>query len=275
MTMNKEIAILETSTIIQNIFNPQIANYIKDKNKQYSLRSTYFILYEFKRGFIGNLIKYYLLIKEFGLAEAKRLLTYPQRRRISNAVLFLESYIARNEKLLFSNNKDALHQTEAYITIFIDLFVDALSESSLLGYPVKNDVLNFDIKDSSKFKEFVELIDEKGHSINMYKFFKQKKNDFKKILDNPNGIKNQRFKELLKNMQMIITCIENGDTRLDHDSKFVLNDNKHTGDSIIAIDMHQNHTLFTLDGIFKDICSALNKKFVQLNQKAEEVSVST
>jgi len=275
MTNKKQTMILETSVIINSIFDSKINGYVRKKQTKYSLRGTYFILFEFKRGFIGNLIRYYLLIEKFGYSKAKRMLKLPQFSfRVTPAVLNLESFITDNNEIILNKNDEAMLQIESYISVFLDLFYEVLLNKELIGYPVKNDVLNFDLLSKKNYKDFIKLIDSRENKIHLKKFLTKNISIFEKISENEHGIKNKRFLKLLDSISKILKCVHENDSRLDTDAVFLLKDNQHMGDAIIATDMHKNHSLFTFDEIFKDICKTLNRKVLIIGI-ATQVKIDT
>lgn len=256
---SKEKILLETSVQIGKITKKAVKDYVKSCYQTNNLYSSNFSKYEFKSGFIKSLINFYLLVKIYQ-DPSKALLEWSQKfsQRDLKNVLILQGLLQNiNAQIDTKNITSYLAKIESIIT-WIDVNFDT-ELVSLVGDFCTDDVVRCDIFDSSKYENFINLINQRKDLIPLDEFWNKHKQELDNLTKDENSYKS-KHKYIYNKLSEIKTDSINA-------NKSTVN--KGIGDAVIAVDMPITFTLATLDSSFDTLCPLIDKKHIKISSKKD------
>jgi len=259
---------LDTSIIHRHLFGTSLyQKYLNKEFKGNKLHVTNYILMEFRRGFLINLIEFYYTLNLntiYSADDALKLWSNRfQLRSHKNIELFVSDLIKER-----GIDKE-LNSDKVKLSIFIADYIKRINRKILRIY--KNDVIDntncsrakvnfkFNIRDSYEYlkKIKIDFNDVKKHrkkcSIDKVIFSKNRAalNNFIANKASYSGSQADGFKKICDNLQLIL----NGGK-----DKLTCQKCSKIGDAVIALSCPKKYSLNHIDYSFDYLCSLLNKK---------------
>lgn len=253
-TNTKPKILLETSIQIKRQIDDDIKKIIDEFYRNNRLYSSNFIKYEFKAGFIRNFINFYFLVKVWkdpSIALIKLSQSF-KPRELKNG-LILQGLLQRlNNKIDTKNTKKYLAQIESIISSIVENFETNLI--SLVGDFSSNEIVRYELFDSSSYQGFITLLNNEKGIIPLDKFWNKHQNELELLIKDSTIYKKKHqfiydglceIKNDTSNAKMPSVC-------------------KKIGDAVIAVDSPSSFTILTLDSSFDKLCPIINKKHRKL-----------
>ena len=247
--------ILETSVQIDKLTNAHVRQQIDEIKLQGDLRSSYFIIYEFKTSIIKSLIDFYFLVDIEGISTAFGLWKDVFSAREPKHVLTVLSVILTTHSL---DKDDALHQLEAAIIFILNNFYSDI-QPMLIGDFAGDQIAEYKISHRGDFQDFLDAYNERK-IIPLDEFFQNKISDLDKIIE-ANNLKGSKGDQLINKLKNIKEDPVKA-------NKFRIN--KAVGDVVISLDTPRHHTIVTLDKDYNSLCNSLDKKVILLEKKPKQ-----
>ena len=253
---NKQIKVenvlLDTSIQIRKIFNSSLANeLIKLKSEGKELSSSFFVLYEFKAGFIATLIEYYLFIKlhtKFPESIGEWSTSFKPRHLKFTTIL--DSVILRIDSI--SNDKAKyLNQVEAAICLLSSNFETDLGK--IVGDFQTDEIVEYKISSKDDFAGFMKKRAERKNCIPMIDFWTNHNEDLKRMIVSGDADYNT------PGLKKIYDRLVRIDGDLSECNKQRTNNG--IGDAVITADCPKRYTLASLDHSFEVLCKKVDKKY--------------
>lgn len=257
--------LLETSVQIKKLVQTSIKDIILKYKTDSDLYSSYFVLYEFKVGFIYSLIKFYLTV-EIHENPTDALVDWSDRfgaRKQKNYML-LQALIASEWGDVNSGNKENyLAQIEAAIMLMLSAFHGDVKD--LVGDFASNVIVRFKINNKNDFNKFIQLCEEKPDYMLLKDFWLKNQESLKKLLEDDKKYKKIRGSYKSRALERIHTNLLEIDSDIEKANTHDIS--KPLGDVVIAVDCSKQHTLITLDSSFDTLCLILDKKHIKIPPK--------
>lgn len=238
--------VLETSVQIDKITNSRVQGQIQELKSQGDLRSSHFILYEFKVGIMKDLIDFYFLVQLEGLQGAiSQWKDSFKPRKIKNVLV---SWAILEKLQQKTSSDDPLISLEAAIMHIFYNF-DSDIQNKMVGGFAGDPIVKYKIEGEADFRGFLDLCATRK-SIPLEVFFKSNLDDLNKII-NAKDVDKLKEKKLVANM----VKISNNPTEADK-----YHTNRAVGDVVISMDTPGSYELVTLDRDYTVLCGALGKK---------------
>ena len=218
--------------------------------------TSYFVLYEYKSGFLGSLIRYYFLVKICGNpADAKSFWSDGMQPREQKYAHLLDSVLYRiNESIDVSNYDNHLRQLEIAIKTIYNAFYLKI-EKRLVSDSFQNDsIVKYELNSKSDFEGFKDLLFSRK-TIDQISFWKNNKENLSILVDD----KNIEFKKEYSLMHKRLCGIEK-----DFRNSEKVRTNNGVGDAIISMISPKKCTLVTLDKSYDLLCPLLSKQYTRV-----------
>ena len=207
---------------------------VANNNKE--VRTTYFVLYEYKSGLIKRLIDYYYLVDLYDTpTEAFNKWSERFSARDTKNFIIIHGLILKLNQGIDGDKKAYLSQLEGAINHVIDLF-DLGINNWKAGSFSRDEVVRFEIKSTEDYPPFRKLLNNRK-TIPLAKFWEKNRKELNKIVGN----KNNSPKEF-KNKYDLLEKVNN-----DYSFSDKFQANKSLGDSVICVDVSANDILVTMD----------------------------
>jgi|WetSurMetagenome_2_1015567.scaffolds.fasta_scaffold22419_4 hypothetical protein len=249
--------IIETTVLRDKFFYSSVADDIKKLSVNSKLFTSFFIIYEFKAGFLKGLIDYYYLIKIKGnIADAK--ITWSNNfkmRDIKNSLLIEALILKIFGKWDTSTVETYLYQIESAIFYLSTNMCTEIDE--VIGYFGDSKVVKYDVKGNADYKDFVETIIK--NKLPFDKFWDENKVVLLSLL---NGITTRtgKNKPVAKIYQSLLKIQE------DLSNSMKSNVSKSVGDAVITVDTPILFKVATTDSSFDELCPILSKEVIKITR---------
>lgn len=244
----KKKILIDTSIQIERFKNPAVEDKLLElKNEGKVLYASFFVLYEFKTGFIKNLIDFYYEVKLYGSSDAMARWSDKWGREPKDLAI-LCSLISRNYKsIIVSKPEKFLLQIEWAIFYCLNSFYDSIEK-----YPVGNfrndEIVNVKVEGRKDFKNFSDLYNAR-ECIPLDSFWKKYKKELSLLLSDKN------FEKKYKKMYRKLLQIKN-----DFNAANKLRINKGVGDAVISVDCPKTFSVNSFDKSFGFLCPVIDKE---------------
>ncbi len=245
---NKKSFLLDTSIFIEKCKYPSIQEFLEKKRSGgYNLVSAFFVLYEYKVGFIMGLIDFYFMVKAYDEID-KALVKWSEKwgRASKNALIYMAMILRIKKSINNSDIKGFLEKLEYVIfdeANNFDTFLDGM-----VGEFQNDEIVKFKIRTKEDFSNFTVLYN-KRKSIPLDNFWEKNIDSLDKII---------KSKELEKQYNKIHKHLQDIKASYIKANNFYCN--KTIGDAVIATDCASKRTILSKDKSFSVLCNALNKK---------------
>ncbi|NTV31482.1 hypothetical protein HGA91_05910 [candidate division WWE3 bacterium] len=249
---HKSQFLLENTIQIRKLWDKNVQDEIARLKDQGELYSSHYVLYEYKTGFIGSLIKFHSLLRiERDVSRAFGLLSN-KHGRIQNYTNILTSLWTKVHGSISTDYENALADVEVIIEWALVAFMGDVKK--LVGNFSQNEVVKYNLKGITDFKEY-ENICKDNTFVNLKDFFQQHKPHFNAIIEflnkNPKTLKqNQQLPRIKESIEEIFNNLDKADRH---------NPSRGIADAVIAIDAPIGQTIVTTDTAYPVLCAALNK----------------
>lgn len=252
----KEKVLLETSVQINKLL-PSDEDSVRKLSSTYDTYSSYFVLYEFKSGFIRSLIDFYFTVDAYddvalGISKWSKKF---QTREIKSK-LILEALMARLYKSIqTSDTKKYLRQVEGVIFYSLANFENGLR--SIVGDFGSDQIIKQEINSKEDYQQFLDKYKQRK-IIPLQGFWSKHTNELKTLIANKSKLGvSQSLKKIHKKLILIEKDIKKCDS---------FNINKSIGDVVIAIDCPKSMLVASFDKSFETLFPILGKRNVTLAQ---------
>ncbi len=252
----RDKVLLETSVQINKLL-PTDEDVIRRLTSTHEAYSLYFVLYEFKSGFIRSLIEFYFTVKVYNdvsLGVSKWSKKF-QTREIKNKII-LEALMARIYKTIQTADVNQyLRQVEGVIFHSLSNFENGLR--TMIGDFASDQIVKKEIYCHEDYQEFLNMYDCRK-TIPLQSFWLRHTCELKTLLSNKSKLK---VNDTLTKTYNKLTQIEKDTKNCD---KFHIN--KALGDVVIAIDCPKTMKLASYDNSFDTLSPLLGKENVHIEQ---------
>jgi len=219
-------------------------------------RSLFFVLYEFKTGFLRSAFDYYCLVSVLA-SPADALAKWSDRfapRELKN-IMLIESVIKRISEKVFDNDKKThLRKLEAAINFTISTFDTDLE---LMGDFSGDEIVRFEVFGESSYQAFIELHNSRK-ALPQKAFWERNRIHLDKFIESKKLFSDQKYEKMFDKLNSVKIDIN----KLDN-----INVNRGIGDAIISVDSPKGGTIVTTDKIYDLLCGILDKNKVRLIAK--------
>jgi hypothetical protein len=245
--------LLDTSIQIKRLTNTKTKALFEKTTANGDLYASYFVLYEFKSGFILNMIEYYLIVKVSTTPQDAMAYWSDKRGRGPKVLILLHSIIASTGDIKTSDKQVYMGQIEAAIYYLVSTFYVGLK--GMVGFFPSNKVAKFEIKSADDFPAFKDA-HESLKFVPLSKFWEDHQEELEKLVKlGQDAFKKLNIEDMHKYLSKIRSDLAKADTH--YASKGV-------GDAVIATDCPLGYTIATIDKSFDLLCPALDKEHQQI-----------
>lgn len=255
---NSKSFLLDTSIFIEKCKYPGIQKFLeKKKSGGHRLVSAFFVLYEYKIGFVMGLIDFYFMVEAYDEID-KALVKWSEKwGRASKNALIYTAMILRIVKSIDNDDIKSFLEKLEYV-IFdevnnFDTFLDGL-----VGDFQNDEIVRFRIRTKDDFFDFKNLYNQRK-TIPLDNFWEKNIDSLKKML-NSEELK-KKYNKIFKHLKSIEEdCVKANNFHC----------NRTIGDAVIATDCSTKRILLSKDKSFEVLCTSLNKKFEIIKTKDYE-----
>lgn len=247
--------LLDTSVQIEKLKEPALA---RELNLNPNLHSLYFVLYEYKVGFVRSLIDFYLRVEIKGdPADAVIKLSNSFKARELKNHLIMEAIILRLSKTISTARtvQDYLRMVEAAIHHAVMVF--DVSVKGMAGSFGSDSIVKFEIGGRSSYRPFMELYLSRKQIMPLEDFWTKHTQELQLLLNKPELYekKNNPVKKDFTRARTVLLEVQKDVKR-----SSLQGNNKKLGDSVICVDSPNTYTILSKDEIFVIFCELLSKK---------------
>lgn len=250
--------LLETSIQISKFIPDKDGNILRLLPTNSVLYTSHFVLYEFKTGFIRNMIEFYYRVKLLdnpSLAQAWWSKKFG-KRELKNIHILQALMASITNSIPTRDTKAYLRLIEAVIFNLIANFDTDIF--SIIGDFAGDEVVKFNIKNSGDYEEFLKMYNDRK-TIPLDGFWKRHIQELKKLISSKEAFDKSK---IINTLYLKLVEI---DKNLVNSNKYAIN--KAIGDIVIATDCPKNLTIATLDKSFREICPILGKNHINILEK--------
>jgi len=251
----KSIYLLDTSIQIRKLFDESIKQQLKEfKLKDgRELASSYFVLYEFKVGFIAALMKYYLFIKTSNkFPQSIGLWSNTFSSRDLKYKTILESLML-NLGSIPDKKQLYLERIESVIFLIISNFSTDIK--GLVGDFSNDELVNYEILSWKDYNNFLEIYNSRNKIISQISFWTANNAQLKKLLLESSDYNTKPLEKIYKVLVEINEDLIKADKQTN---------NRALGDAVIAVDCPKSYTVVALDHSFAVLCAKIQKKSIKI-----------
>ncbi|HEV2339642.1 MAG TPA: hypothetical protein VGT05_02615 [Patescibacteria group bacterium] len=250
--------LLETSIQISKFVPDKDGSILRLLPQNSVLYSSHFVLYEFKTGFIRNMVEFYYRVKLLdspSLALAWWSKKYG-KRELKNIHILQAIMASVNKSIPTQDTAKYLRQIEAVIFNLVNNFdTDLLS---MVGDFAGDEIVRFKLRSKDDYEPFVDAYNSRK-SIPLDVFWKAHIEELKKLLSNKDVFdKSKVINKIYAKLVEIEKDVKNA-------NKYPIN--KAIGDVVIATDCPKHLTVTTLDSSFSELTPMLGKPSINLLRK--------
>ncbi len=243
--------LLDTSVQIGKFKYKEIKSVIETYSEQEDVVSSFYVLFEFRAGFILNLIHFWqhvYLASSVGLAKSRW--SESMKTRELKEPYILDAIITEKFGDIPADKKKYLRKIESAI-FYIDKNFFTGIKKYLVGDFRHNDIAKYEINSSDDYTGFVTLCEKQKGMLDQKEFWIKHRKELLALVGS--GV-------LKKEKQKMYEALE----KIQNDIKYasMSNTNKVVGDAVIAVDMRNQTKVLTSDSSYKHLCEVLAKEHI-------------
>lgn len=249
---NRKKYILDTSFQLERIKFPEIEKEIDKLTSLGDVCTSYFCLYEFRKGLISSLIDYYALVELTGNTSRALMKWSDKWGRSTKYLTIFQGVIHRIEDSISTKDiKKYLRLVEASILMINTIFETKVKLFVADGDFCKNDVVRHPLLSSEDYKSFKKACLE-SKIIPLDNFWSKNSSDLKSLIEDNELKKN--YKKLHGRLVEIGKDIKNANK---------VRINQGIGDAVISVEMPKKYSLVTMDKSFEFLCPPIGKDCIR------------
>jgi hypothetical protein len=254
----KKQILLDTSIQIKKFVNSELDELINSSKKDSIIASSFFVLYEFKTGFICSLIEFYLFIQTSNKTISDAIGDWSNSfkiRKLKNKII-LEAVMLKIFGSIDATSKEKyLSQVEALILYFITNFDTALDK--MTGSFENDKIVQHKIFSKNDYKSFLNNYKSR-ECIPLDKFWGDNITSLDKFLAQETEFNKLGYKKFYDKLSKIKDNFINAN---------MPTINKGVGDAVITVDCSNKYTIYTIDALFEVLCRCVDKNLNLINIK--------